>query len=228
MGMWTSHRLHQNQWKLSKFLFGFPAPTSYTDHSDRVSSAVNTSSLPPSILYWSILDVKLNREAWGVGQKSSWLPPATFPALNSQKTLLECHHCFGNNTPVLKSYPLVFVLLFDIHLIFPSFVGCQPDETAKIFNKSLLQFTRDTFSTSSVVPFNGCGFHKLWYDSFCEPNWIDSSNMRKGGDCDTLERALDQESGNLALHPFSTSLALGLGQVTIFLTCYRDCLLLIE
>lgn len=133
----------------------------------------------------------------GNGTKIILTSPCHLSNSKFSRGIIGVHHCFGNNTPILKSSPLVTFLLSDVHLIFLSFVGRQPNETAKIFNESLIQFTRDPFSTI-FIPFSRCRLHRLWYESFSEQNWIHSSNLRKRRDCDVLKRALDQESGSLA------------------------------
>lgn len=155
--------------------------------------------------------------------------PCHLSNLNFQEALLEC---FGDNTPVLKPSPFVTFLFSDIHLTFLPFVGQQPNETAKILNENVLQFTRDTFGTN-FIPFNRCRLHRLWYDPFSEQTWIDSSNLRKGKDCVVLKRALDQESGSLAgilaLLPELWDLDWLLDFQHLFPHLHQwDCLLLIE
>lgn len=154
-----------------KIIFVLPPTPSFMCRSHWQSIfSFYLSSLPWSALHQSILVVKLNREAWRMNiNYPNFLPPSN---LIFSENIIGClHHCFGNNTPVWR-YFLVTFLFFDIHLIFLSFVGCQPDETAKISNKSLLQFTRDTVSTRFIVPFNRHRLHRLWYDSFPEQIWL--------------------------------------------------------
>ncbi|KAI4580067.1 hypothetical protein MJT46_001435 [Ovis ammon polii x Ovis aries] len=50
--------------------------------------------------------------------------------------------------------------LEDISQVVGVLAGQQPNETAKILNENVLQFTRDTFGTN-FIPFNRCRLHRL-------------------------------------------------------------------